>query len=192
MTGCSFTDFFEEFWWYNPITLATTVIGTKRIQYITLGQIHLIVCLKAAARISFIVRVSFSKIPRNDFFFLFYFFFVKIRKNRSQNSNSECVPEFFAMALSDYTTVHTLLVTLPRWTNSWYWRCRSLAFLSGWFLHQTKSNNSLQDSLTEIFSGNNPCITELTRNEVSPSDFECNTDVVHIMDSVKFTALALS
>ena len=39
----------------------------------------------------------------------------------------------------------------------------------GLFLHQTKSNNSLQDISTEIFLGNKPCITvakilELTGN----------------------------
>ena len=92
-------------------------------------------CLSQSCRarlVLFCALVS-QKVKKRFFISFLIFFFAKILKNRAQNSNSDFV---FPRALSDgmtywvssiahhYTTVHTL-VTLPRWTNSWYWRCRS-------------------------------------------------------------------
>jgi len=75
---------------------------------------------------------------------------------------------------------------------------------SGRFLHQTKANQSLENILKDIFSGNNPCITagkilELTGNDssngclvsqCSSAEFgSMNEDAVtQVMDSVKASA----
>ena len=127
-------------------------------------------------------------------------------KNRDQNSNSDFVfPSFlqlpcpmrwrteYRVSPITYTTVHTSDTSkMDGFTVLKVQRFGISNTKSGWFLHQTKSNNLLQDILTEISSENNPCITvtkilELTDNEVSPSGAEFNTDVVHIVDTVNGT-----
>ena len=60
-----------------------------------------------------------------------------------------------------------------------------------WFLHQTNTSNSLENILTEIFEGNNPCfpfatLLELTglkgRDNVRGNEF--NTNVHDLMRSI--------